>query len=180
MPRPSNKRKKHLKSAARARAGPRFHEPVRLPLSRQNDPIIVDSDSESSDGEIEEVCSWTGGVNNHLHDNADDWEDDLSADFEGMDILDELEGEELRHSLEAQMTQESESLGEDSIYRALMRSISTKEWKKAESHRGHGYNGQSDRTKRRREKEARDRESRDKEVRKSSVNSHPEAQYYQI
>jgi ribosomal protein S13 len=168
MPRPSNKRKKHLKSAARARAGP-SHVPE---ISTENkpagaSPIRATSVSDLTLEGDQDVCSWTGGVNNHLEDRPDDWVD-TPEDLE-MDDLEELEGEELQNSLENQMDQESEMFekADAAIYRKLMRSISSKEWKRAEMNRGLGYNGQSERSKQRKKKEVKDRARRDEQTRKT-------------
>jgi hypothetical protein len=80
----------------------------------------------------QDVCSWTGGVNNHLEDGPDNWVD-VPEDLE-MDDLEELEGEELRNSLENHMNQESKMFAkvDVAIYQKLVQSISSKEWKRAE------------------------------------------------
>jgi ribosomal protein S13 len=185
MPRRSRKHTKFLQSAARARAGHRnipedspemegSPEPV---LTMPASPIIVDSKpEESAINEDAEVCTWMGGVNNHLEDDPEDWIDlsnDTAIDDKSDDELDELEGDALRQSLETQMALEAEVLENSAgLYQCLMRSISSKEWKKAEKNRGLGYNGQSSRSMRRKRKEARDKESRDGETQKSSVKTY--------
>ncbi|KAK2464609.1 hypothetical protein APHAL10511_003398 [Amanita phalloides] len=94
-------------------------EPILTPLAS---PIILNSDSEPESDE--EVCSWMGSVNNHLEDNPEDWIDsDLSAmDAESNDELEELEGDELWDSLEAEMAREAEVLqnSDTALYQKLM------------------------------------------------------------
>ena len=55
-------------------------------------------------------------------------------DAESDDELEELEGDALWDSLEAEMAQEAEDLQnlDAALYQNLMRSILSKEWKKAE------------------------------------------------
>jgi hypothetical protein len=112
MPCHSKKYKKYVKSAALARAGhhyvqqgptelmPGSLEPILTLLA--TGPIILNWDSEPESDE--EVCSWTGGVNNHLEDNPEDWIDLSGMDSEPDDELEELEGDELRGSLETKMS----------------------------------------------------------------------------
>jgi hypothetical protein len=57
-----------------------------------------------------EVCSWMGSVNNHFEDNPEDWIVLSGMDTESDDELEELEGDELQCSLEAEMSQEAEVL----------------------------------------------------------------------
>jgi ribosomal protein S13 len=134
-------------------------------------PIILNSDSEPESDE--EVCSWTGGVNNHLEDNPEDWIDLSGMDSEPDDELEELEGDELRGSLETEISREAEVLqnSDTALYQKLMRLISFKEWKQAEKNRALGYNGQSARSKRRKRKDVRDKECRDEETQKSSAHN---------
>lgn len=172
MGRHSNKHRTLLKSAARARAGPRYvpekssHEmPPASPENTAINPIILDSEPEDED----EICAWTGGVNNHLEDDPEDW-GDLSDDTNELDDeIEELEGEELQRSLEAQMAREAKIILEATVYQKLMRKIPTKEWKKAEMNQGFGYNGQSERSKRQKRKNEREKECRDEQTRKLSV-----------
>jgi hypothetical protein len=108
---------------------PRSLESILTPLAS---PIILNSDSEPESDE--EVCSWMGGVNNHLEDNPEDWIDLSGMDTESDDELEELERDELRGSLEAEMSQEAEVLQnlDTALYQKLMQSISLKEWEQAE------------------------------------------------
>lgn len=172
MPRPSNKHRKYVRSIAHARAGRRYvpdtvpiHEASLAELDNTaTNPIILDLEPEDDD----EICTWAGGVNNHLEDDLEGWID-LSEDSDDDDEIEELEGDELRESLESQMAREAETILEAAVYQKLMRKITPKEWKKAELNRGLGYNGQSERSQQRRKKNAREKEFRDKQSRKSSV-----------
>lgn len=130
--------------------------------------MVADSEDEEDDGT--QVCTWPGGVNNHIED-EDDWID-LSEDFGtdlrvGLDVqsgsgsgsgsedsdeeLQELGGEELLKSLEDQIIQEAEA--NLTAYRNLSRAIPKQEWERAEANRKLGYNKQSKRTKRRKRQE---------------------------
>ena len=180
MTRYSKKHKKYLESAARACAGRCYvpkesveirsgsPEPV-LTNTLAANPIILDSDAEPESDE--EVCSWKGSVNNHLEDNPEDWVDLSDLDSESDDELEELKGDALRGSLEAEMSREADALqnSDTALYEKLMRLISSKDWKKAEKSRALGYNGKSKRSKRQKSKEMRDKECRDEETRKLSV-----------
>ncbi|TFK32289.1 hypothetical protein BDQ12DRAFT_671177 [Crucibulum laeve] len=145
----SNKQKKYLKSAAHACAGCRYvpetsHEASFWAMPSDNtatNPIILLSDPDSDGESNNEVCNWTGSVNNHLENDPKDWIDlssDMDSDLD--DEIEELEGEELWKSLEAQMAHEAVVL-EAASYWKLSRNISPKEWHKAEMNRGLGYTG---------------------------------------
>jgi len=126
----------------------------------------VDEDTDSDD----QCTRWTGGIN---HVNSSDSEEDLDFELSDMvtDSLDEdedfgeLEDEELLASLQLQGAQEAEKLKRITAYEKLQRDISECEWKKAESNRALGYNGNSARTKRRSEKAARDKSEADAKTR---------------
>ena len=124
MGRRSNKQKKHLRSAAIARAGRKYYTVPTvieatdcLALSNAN-PIHLDEfegfDDEGKGSESEnlneddDVCSWPGGVNNHVK-HEDDWIDLTETD------------EELRKSLEVCMVREAAA--NLTAYQSLMQSI---------------------------------------------------------
>jgi hypothetical protein len=65
-------------------------------------PIILDSESETEPEDNNKVCTWSGGINNHLENDPDNWID-LSNESDSDDEIEELEGEELQRSLESQM-----------------------------------------------------------------------------
>jgi len=135
MGRRSNKQKKHLRSAAIARAGRKYYtvptvieatdclasdtENAGLPGTLSNaNPIHLDEfegfDDEGKGSESEnlneddDVCSWPGGVNNHVK-HEDDWIDLTETD------------EELRKSLEVCMVREAAA--NLTAYQSLMQSI---------------------------------------------------------
>jgi hypothetical protein len=76
------------------------------------------------------------------------------------DMMSEMDGEELKESLQLQMQGEIELLEQSqdakksSAYEVLMREIKPDQWTKAESKRSLGYNGQSRRTQQRRNQQA--------------------------
>ena len=92
------------------------------------------------------------------------------------DDLSELEDDELEESLKQQREEEHKSvkdmnLGTRNVFHTLMRDVSQKQWKKAESKRSLGYGSQSsERTERFRRQRGREREIKEVESRKSCVN----------
>jgi hypothetical protein len=80
------------------------------------------------------------------------------------DDLSELEGGELEESLKRQREDESQD-----VFHTLMRDVSQKEWKKAESKRSMGYgNKSSDRTERWRRQKEREKKMKDAEVKQDN------------
>jgi len=137
-------------------------------------PVIVSDISvdDISDDE-NELCSWPGGVNNHLQIESELSEEnwlDLPVDMEGGcfnteeedhdgqseeedEDLYEQEDEELRNSLEESIIHEARA--NFNAYENLTRKIPTSEWAKAEANCSFGYksyNGNSKRSKRRAQK----------------------------
>ena len=111
-------------------------------------------------------CDWDGSVNHCLSSDSD-WEDESDDGFESDDTeFSELEGEDLKESLQKALEAELALLTQLTPYEVILQATS-KEWKRAEQNRGLGYNGQSDRTRRCHEKKARDKENEDKELRKT-------------
>src|SRR5882762_9390496 len=92
------------------------------------------------------------------------------------DDLSELEDDELEKSLKKQREGESQPVTEigqktRNIFHTLMRDVTQKEWKKAESNRGLGYGSKSsERTERWRRQKEREKKTKEAESRKSSVN----------
>jgi len=88
--------------------------------------------------------------------NAENADDGYGSD----DLMSEMDGEELKESLQLQMQGEIELLEQSqdakksSAYGVLMREIKPDQWTKAESKRSLGYNGQSRRTQQRRNQQA--------------------------
>ena len=82
----------------------------------------------------------------------DDYPEDVSSDegYRSDDYMSEMDGQELRDSLEFQMEREIEQIegGENpTAYGMLMREIKADQWKKVETNRSLGYNGLSRRKK---------------------------------
>ena len=79
-------------------------------------------------------CDWDGSVNHCLSSDSD-WEDELD-DTE----FSELEGEDLKESLQKALEAELALLTQLTPYEVILQATS-KEWKRAEQNRGLGYNG---------------------------------------
>ena len=104
----------------------------------------------------------------HGHPSPESLEDEEG--YHTDDDLSELEDDELEKSLEKQREGESEENGQDAFH-TLMRDVSQKEWKKAESNRSMGYGSKSsERTERWRRQKEREKKMKEAEVQKSSVN----------
>ena len=92
------------------------------------------------------------------------------------DDLSELEDDELEKSLKKQRVSESEpviEIGQETrdVFHTLMRDVSQKEWKKAESNRSMGYGSKSsERTERWRRQKEKGKKAKEAESSKSSVN----------
>ncbi|PCH37054.1 hypothetical protein WOLCODRAFT_157754 [Wolfiporia cocos MD-104 SS10] len=167
MPRSSKIQKARKAAAARARTGKqlRTHASARkqsrasqAQVSAAQDVLCISSD------EDDERTSWMGGVSYMISSDKDEDGEDLNddegnnGDDDGDDDdndndLSELEGDELHQSLE--MAQQRKERNRDA-FSILMRPMSQSIWKQAESNRALGYNGMSDRTKRRHDKKLRD------------------------
>ena len=99
------------------------------------DPLACDSDFES-------ICQWDGGVNyvpsdSELSQSNSDWTTDSSSET---DEFSELEGDELRESLETQLQEEIEMLSVPSPYEQVLGPHTSVDWKRAEHNRNLGYN----------------------------------------
>jgi hypothetical protein len=125
-------------------------------------PIDVDDGCEDFDD-----CGYVGGVNVSLSDSESDYElsEDEWTESES-ESLAELEGDELEDNLQS-LREEVQQLSVPSPYAEILKTKTTREWAAAESNRGLGYNGLSDRTGRRNAQKAREREEEQKNTRKS-------------
>ncbi len=156
-------------SAARARA-------AKAALKSNSLSSTVDqSESEgaipiSSNSDADECTQWTGGVNHELSGTESDltWVEASTADGSESsgDNLSEVEGDDIVESVRASLEHEIRLLAIPTQYEQLSRNYTAGDWKKAEKNRSLGYNGHSDRTKRREAKTVRDKEIHDKEMRK--------------
>lgn len=120
---------------------------------------------------------WGGGVNHNPEtDNSDfSWEDTASeedtcdSDEPQSDVESDTEDkEEIIERLKKNMEHEAHLLKHvTTVYDKLTAQCTKKDWKRAESNRGLGYNGNSDCSQRHNNKKARDKEIIDKELRGS-------------
>lgn len=138
-----------------------------------------DTDNKSSEDEVE-CTGWSGGVAHYI--SSDDEPIFVSGSDE--EEVEELSGSELEELIQrrltrvvkvdqpaARMMEEPSAtvkwpIAEPNALSAIMGPETNQKWKRAESTRSLGYNGQSDRTKRHHAKVARDREERDVQLRK--------------
>jgi len=86
--------------------------------------------------------------------------DDDDEDTDDNEEFMELEGDELLQSLQLQGEREQATIEASSTFRELKRTITKKEWKKAESSKRVVYSGNSSRTQQRKAKNARDMEEK--------------------
>lgn len=145
-------------------------------------PTPPDTPAVISDEEGDEVQEISENIYLHLPDIqiiAEDPSPESLEDEEGYhtdDDLSELEDDELEKSLKVQREGESESVTEidqetRDVFHTLMRDLSQKEWKKAESNRSLGYGSKSSkRSGRWRRQKDRERKEKETQSRKSLVN----------
>lgn len=171
--RPSNAALSKNQSLALARqvrleTGKASKTPTLPPNPSPNDAKNEDADNESSGDEIQ-CTGWSGGVTHYV--SSDEEPIFISDDDDDEEVVEELSGSELeeviqrhREQLGGTTTTEESSPAprqleaEPNMLSIIMGQRTNQEWKKAESTRSLGYNGQSFRMKRHREKIARDKE----------------------
>jgi len=153
-------------------SGPSTHTTPAVSPSPLNTPGVV------SDEENEEIQENIYQYLPDIHIFNVDPSPESPEDEEGYhtdDDLSELEDDELEESLKQQREGEDESskdMDQDTrnVFHTLMRDVSTKQWKKAESKQSLGYGSQSsERTEHFRRQKGREREIKEAESRKSSV-----------
>ncbi|KAF9455972.1 hypothetical protein BDZ94DRAFT_1327277 [Collybia nuda] len=169
-------RKKNSQKAAAARA-----RAARAPAS-PNQPCDTDIDTEvlgmtlTSHSEnvvqgldnSDDECDWDGGINHTLSSDSefcwtDSDESDDSKEFT------ELEGDALLDNIN-HLQAEVDLLSARTPYEQMTETVLTsKDWKKAESHRGLGYNGQSIRTHQQKAQEARKQAAEDASSKSASM-----------
>ena len=123
-----------------------------------------------SGGGSDSDCGYIGGVSVEISESeskSEDWEDS-DTDESDDKSLSELSGDDLDQNM-AEIRAELEALQAPSMFAMMMEGKTQKQWKKAESDRGLGYNGLSDRTRQRREKNTRDRVASRESARTSYV-----------
>ena len=150
--------KKYQKSkASRARAARwtrRVLPPSQTPVELEGADEFMDSQSD---------CGYTGGVNVEVlssDSDSSEYEPDTSdseSEWSDGESLCELEGGALEENL-ASLKAEVDALQQPTGFKfeKIVEEKTAAEWKKAEQNRALGYNGHSDRTKRRQNKTARD------------------------
>lgn len=129
-----------------------------------------ESDEDSQTDDDNGVCNWNGGVN--VLDSESDWTDE---DEDGDDTDEEndtgydLEGDELRESLQKQVEAEIKHLLTLQNVNICLdgHNITRKEWGKAERNRDFGYNGLSKRNAQYRAQKAWEKEEIDKQTHSS-------------
>ena len=140
--------------------------PPELSSSNTNAAENGEADDESSGDDIE-CTGWNGSVVHYV--SSDDEPIVISDDdTEGEEEVEELSGSELEEVLQRCLeTPEAilQSNAETNRYSTIMRKRTEKDWKKAESCRSLGYNGQSARTKRHHEQLVRGKEKEDAKLR---------------
>lgn len=180
--RPSNTTLSKNQSLALARrvrleAGKASKVPTTPPNPSPNNSKNEDADNESSGDEIQ-CTGWSGGVTHYI--SSDEEHIFISDDDDDEEeVVEELLGSELeevaqrhRERLAGTTTTKEPSPAprqpeaEPNTLSIIMGQRTNQEWKKAESTRSLGYNGQSARTKRHREKITRHKEIEDAKVRK--------------
>jgi len=125
-------------------------------------------DPEACESDPESVCQWDGGINyvpsdSELSQSNSDWSTGSGSET---DEFSELEGDELRESLETQLQAEMDMLSIPSLYEQVLGWHTSVDWKRAERNRNLGYNKMSDRTKHRQAHNAREKEKIDSVSRK--------------
>lgn len=148
-------------------------------MPRSNDTENQDADDESSEDEVE-CTGWSGGVTHYI--SSDDEPIFVSDSGEEEDV-EELSGSELEEVIQRRLARATEvgqpvarteelsatvkrPIVEPNALSVIMGPQTSQKWKRAESTRSLGYNGQSVRTKRHRAKVARDKEEEDAKLRK--------------
>jgi len=157
-------RKKNLARARQIRLEARQTPPE--PISPNPDtPENGEADNESSGDEVE-CTGWSGGVAHYV--SSSDEPIVISDDESEEEFVEELSGSELEEVARKCLgTPEaaSKSSAEPSVHSAIMHKQTKKDWKKAESRRSLGYNGQSERTKRHHVRLAQEKEKEDAKLR---------------
>ena len=129
-----------------------------------NQSPVLSWDSAAFDND--EECHWDGRISHIPSDSDSDSEFTWSTGSDTEEEFSELEGDELVGSLQKQLEAEIKMLRQPTPYELITKSRTAKEWVKAESNRSLGYNGLSERTKRRNDQQARAKEKVDAVTRK--------------
>ena len=152
-------RKWRLLSAANARAAKQRKSAIGA------SPAATGSDSDS---EVNEVTTWTGGVNHSPETDNSDFSWDEITDTEADETTDESDDEyEEIACLERAIQQELQLLHAPTPYDQITEHHTAAEWKEAEKNQGLGYSGNSDRTTRRKDLLARNKAKTDAKLQKS-------------
>lgn len=141
-----------------------------MPSEPSDDFHDIDNDG------FEEIPAREEGQASETHKGPEDTEEDAEEDEDGYrtwDDMSELEGDELKDSLERQKAVETEQGEEafESAFKLLMEGNTAEKWGNAESNRHLGYGSKnSGRTQRRKQKNKREAEEKNEKSRNSSVN----------
>jgi hypothetical protein len=158
MPRKTNRAKE---AARRARAY-RWPKSAATPSANTVDFAVNQLSCENDDEAHENECmDWDGSLNHFTVEELEQSDtDDDDEDTDDNEEFMELEGDELLQSLQLQGERERATIEALSTFRELKRTITKKEWKKAESSKRVVYSGNSSRTQQRKAKNARDMEEK--------------------
>jgi hypothetical protein len=156
-------------------SGPSTHTTPAVSPSPLNTPDVVsDEENDEIQENHENVYQYLPDI--HIFNENPNLESPEEEEgYHTDDDLSELEDDELEESLKQQREGENESsrdMDQDTrnVFHTLMRDVSEKQWKKAESKRSLGYGSQtSERTEHFKRQKGREREIKEAESRKSSV-----------
>ncbi|KAJ8580766.1 hypothetical protein M405DRAFT_752869 [Rhizopogon salebrosus TDB-379] len=154
--------KKYQKSNASLARAAQWTTNTQVPLPSQAPSIQVVATAENDDQltDSQSNCGYTGGVSVEVltSDSDSEYEPDTSeSGWSDGESLCELEGDESEENLAA-LKAKVDALQQPTSFKfeKILEGKTAAEWKKAEQNRALGYNGHSDRTKRRQNKTARD------------------------
>jgi hypothetical protein len=169
------KNQSHINAAARARAArhvPREIVPdqsdliaateITIATRIRGDRLPPRFSAWDDDSDDDYDCGYDGGVNTYFSDDEYDPEGDADSDFMDLELSDF--DEEILETLKAELA----SLAKPgTVFEALGKSTSKKDWKKAEANRSLRYSGNSERTRSRQAKQACERQTQREEFQKS-------------
>ena len=165
-------KKRNLANARQHRLESR-RVPTEPTSSDANTPENGEADDESSGDDIE-CTGWTGGVIHCL--SSDDEPIVISSEDNDGGEVEELSGSELEEVVQERLRKleaTPQASDKPDAYSVITRKQTQKDWKKAESHRSLGHNGQSARTKRHHDWLAREKEKEDEKLRNRWVGFKP-------
>jgi hypothetical protein len=155
-------------------SGPSSHPTPAVSPTPPDSPDVLSDEESDVQRTLENLYLYLPDI--HVFENLIPESPEEEDGYRTDDDLSELEDDELEKSLKKQRVSESEpviEIGQETrnVFHTLMRDVSRKEWKKAESNRSMGYGSKSsERTERWRRQKERGEKMKEAESRKSSVN----------